>query len=138
MSDRLLDSGILIRYLRQSSGYRELLHSMALDGELYISAFTRLEIVRGMRDYEQEITFELLDSMITLPMDYDIADTAGELIRAWRSKGITLGDADATIVATALRYDFDLVTTNARHFPMPELVVWQVDNDGQMARWQRT
>lgn len=133
MTDRLLDSGLLIRYLRKSPEYRKLLRSMALIGQLFISAYTRLEIVRGMRDHEQQETFELMDSMFTLPMDNFIADQAGELIQSWRTRGITLGDADAVIAATALYYEFDLVTTNARHFPMPELTVWQADEVGNLS-----
>ena len=48
-----------------------------------------------------------------------------------------LGGGDVLMAATALHYELDLVTTNGQHFPMPELTVWQVEDDGQMARWQR-
>lgn len=137
MSDRLLDSGLLIRYLRKSPEYRVMIRSMALAGHLFISAYTRLEIVRGMRDHERQETFELMDSMFTLPMDNFIADQAGELIRSWRTRGITLGDADAVIAATALYYELDMVTTNARHFPMPELTVWQADEVGNVSIYKR-
>ena len=55
---------------------------------------------------------------------------AGELIRTWRKSGVTLGDADAVIAASALHDGLTLVTTNARHFPMPELAVLQADEAG--------
>jgi predicted nucleic acid-binding protein len=127
-----LDTGVLIRHLRNDQRYTKLVDRLADEGDIHISSFTRLEIVRGMRETERKITFELLNSMITLPMDAYLADFAGELILAWRQKGIALGDADAVIAATALHYDLDLVTTNTCHFPMPELRVWQVDEMGQI------
>ncbi len=133
MSDSLLDTSILIRYLRKAPGYLDMLQRLGLEGSLYISAITRLEIVRGMREHERQETFALFDSLETEPVNADIADLAGELILSWHERGIILGDADAIIAASALQNRFHLVTTNPKHFPMPELVVYQVDENGQMA-----
>jgi predicted nucleic acid-binding protein len=132
MSDYLLDTNILILYLRKTVGYYELLDTLAKDDTLYISAMTRLEIIRGMRDKERKITFEILDSLDNIDISIEIADKAGELIRAWRTKGATLEDADAIIAATALTHNLVLVTTNSKHFPMPELVVYQADEFGKL------
>jgi predicted nucleic acid-binding protein len=132
MSDHLLDTNILIRYLRKTSGYRDLLKTIGSKGWTYISVVTRLEIVRGMQERERKETFDLLDSLETIPMTIEIADMAGELIRSWRSRGITLGDADAIIAASALHEELALVTTNAKHFPMPDLVVYQADEHGKL------
>jgi predicted nucleic acid-binding protein len=130
MSDCLLDSGILIRHLRDHKGYPQLVRRITDNAVGYISSFTRLEIVRGMHAHEQQKTFDLIDSFITIPMTGEIADLAGELIRSWRTRGIILGDADAVIAASALRHNIPLVTTNARHFPMPDLIVLQADEEG--------
>jgi predicted nucleic acid-binding protein len=132
MSDYLLDTNILIRHFRKSKGYGDLLDTLSGDGRSYISAITRVEIVRGMRDRERASTFDLLDSMQTISMTAGIADLAGELIRSWRTRGVTIGEADAIIAATALNRGLALVTTNARHFPMPELVVFQADEKGAL------
>jgi predicted nucleic acid-binding protein len=132
MSDYLLDTGILIRYFRRIEGYRDLLDTLAQDDLLYVSAITRLEIVRGMRDRERESTFELLDSLETVDINAKVADGAGELIWSWQRRGMVLGDADAIIAATAIQNTFALVTTNARHFPMPEVVVFQADELGKL------
>lgn len=43
----LLDTGILTRHLRRRVGYPELIRHLNQSGDLYISAFTRLEIMRG-------------------------------------------------------------------------------------------
>jgi predicted nucleic acid-binding protein len=132
MSDVLLDTNILIRYFRRVPGYKELLHQARQMGWVYISVTTRFEIVRGMRDHERELTFNLLDTFESLPVDVEIANRAGEVIRFWRAKGVTLGDMDALIAATALQHNLPLVTTNPRHFPMPELTVYQSDDAGKM------
>ena len=132
MSDYLLDTNILILYLRKTAGYYELLDSLAADDALYISAITRLEIIRGMRDREREATFDILDSLETIEINIEIADKAGELIRTWRTKGVVLEDADALIAASALEHGLALVTTNSKHFPMPDLVVYQADNQGKL------
>ena len=59
----VLDTGVLIRHLRNRPGYRELLRRLNQEGDLYISAFTRVEVLRGMREHERKRTFALLDSM---------------------------------------------------------------------------
>jgi predicted nucleic acid-binding protein len=132
MSDYLLDTNILILYLRKTAGYYDLLDTLAKDDTLYISAITRLEIIRGMRERERQDTFNLLDSLESIDITIEVADKAGELIRTWRTQGVILEDADAIISATALRYGLALVTTNAKHFPMPDLVVYQADKDGRL------
>jgi predicted nucleic acid-binding protein len=132
MSDNLLDTNILIRYLRKTPGYRDLMRTIGARGWTYISAMTCLEIVRGMQERERKETFDLLDSLETIPVTAEIADGAGELIRSWRARGINLGDADAIIAASALEEGLPLVTTNAKHFPMPDLVVYQADEQGRI------
>ena len=132
MSDYLLDTNILILCFRKTLGYRELLDTLAKDDTLYISVMTRLEIVRGMREHERKDTFNLLDSLETIDITIEIADKAGELIRSWRTKGTILGDADAVIAATALNHGLALVTTNEKHFPMPDLVVYRADKYGKL------
>ena len=132
MSDYLLDTSILILCFRKAEGYLELLDTLAKDDTLYISAMTRLEIVRGMREHERKDTFNLLDSLDTIDITIEIADKAGDLIRLWRAKGIILGDADAIIAATALNHGLALVTTNEKHFPMPDLVVYRADKYGKL------
>lgn len=132
MSDYLLDTNILILFLRRNEGYYELLDTLAVDDTLFISAITRLEIIRGMRDREREATFNVLDSLETIEISIEVTDKAGELIRTWRTKGVVLEDADALIAATALSHGLALVTTNAKHFPMPDLVVYQADQKGKL------
>jgi len=132
MTDYQLDSGILILHLRRQPGYLELIDSLANEGELYISVISRFETVRGMRDREKQPTFSLLDSLETIDVTSEIADQAGELVRSWKTRGMTFDDADALIAASALQNELTLVTTNPKHFPMPELTVLQADEQGNL------
>jgi predicted nucleic acid-binding protein len=137
MPDYVLDSGILVRHLRRRPGYLDLMNRLSEEGELYISAFTRVEILRGMRDHERERTFLLLNALITHPVDRETADRAGELLRIWQAKGLALSGPDAIIAATALQLQASLLTTNPRHFPMPDLIVLSVDEEGRVTRLAR-
>lgn len=132
MPDYLLDSGVLIRHLRDQTGYPELTDRLTDEADVFISVITRFEIVRGMRDRERETTVTLLESLDTLVMTSEIADIAGEIIRTGRARGLLFGEADAIIAATGIQNGLALVTTNAKHFPMPELVVFQADERGKL------
>jgi predicted nucleic acid-binding protein len=136
--DYLFDSGIPILHLRNQSGYSTMTDRLAEEADVYVSVMTRFEVVRGMRERERESTFNLLNSFEALDVTSEIADQAGELIRSWRKRGVTLGDADAIIAATALQHGLVLVTTNAKHFPMPELVIFQADEQGNLSPYKAT
>jgi predicted nucleic acid-binding protein len=78
-----------------------------------------------MREHEREGTIQLLDSLLSYPLDAAIADLGGEFIRRYRVQGITLDKPEAIIGATAIRHDLILVTDNSKHYPMPELHRYQ-------------
>jgi predicted nucleic acid-binding protein len=128
----LLDTGIPIRHLRNRPGYHALVDRLNREGDLYISAFTRVEVLRGMREHERERTFLLLNALLTHSLDQETADRAGELLRIWQAQGVILSGPDAVIAASALQVGAILVTTNPRHFPMPELAMLAADKQGQL------
>jgi predicted nucleic acid-binding protein len=136
MTDYLLDSGILILHLRSQPGYLELIDNLAGEGELFISVISRFETVRGMLDREKRVTFALLDSLETIDVTCGIADQAGELVRFWKTRGLTFDDADALIAASALQRELTLVTTNPKHFPMPKLTILQADEQGSLTPYK--
>jgi len=121
MSDYLLDTNILIYQLWGNQKVVMVLTELADDGDFYISAAVRTEILAGMRPHEEAETFGLLKNLISLSVDNPIADRAGRLLYQYARQGITLSFPDALIAATALEHHLTLVTTNAKHFPMPEL-----------------
>ena len=124
MPDYLLDTNILILHLRQSPPITALLTSWGDTSVLYISAITRAEILAGMHPHEAAHTLELLDSLTSIIVNEAIADHAGRLIYQYARQGMHISFPDALIAATALQHDLTLVTTNARHFPIPELALY--------------
>jgi len=125
LPDYLLDSCVLIRHLRHHQPTTDLLTALALEGQMGIATISRTEIVEGLRDHERERTMRLLDSLILYPLDAVMADLAGDYLHRYRAKGITLDRPDAIVGATALLHRLVLVTYNPRHFPMPELRLYE-------------
>jgi len=125
MSDYLLDSCVLIRHLRRHKPTTDLLSTLVLEGKVGIATISRTEIIEGMREHEREATMRLLDSLLAYPLDVAIADLAGEYIRRYRAQGITLDKPDTIIGATAVLHGLVLVTYNQKHFPMPELQLYE-------------
>jgi predicted nucleic acid-binding protein len=121
MTDYLLDTNVLILHFRNRPDITVLLTQWEATGDLYISVATRTEILAGMHPHEERKTMALLDSLISLPVNETIADRAGRLIYQYARQGIQLSFPDAQIAATALQHNLTLVTTNTKHFPMPEL-----------------
>lgn len=125
VADYLLDSCVLIRHLRSHQPTTDLLSELALEGQLGIATISRVEIIEGMREHERERTLRLLDSLTCYPLDIPIADLTGEFIRRYRAEGVTLEKPDTIIGATAVHHGLVLVTYNSKHFPMPELHLYQ-------------
>ena len=114
----LVDTSILVDYLRGHQGAAELLERERSDAPLHASEMTRLEILAGMRPAEADETQSLLSTLIWHPVDSGIAEEAGALGRRWLPSHHTIDGADLAIAATALHTGSRLLTRNVRHFPM--------------------
>jgi predicted nucleic acid-binding protein len=121
MADYLLDTNVLILHLRDHPELTALLTAWSETCVLNISMVTRTEVLAGMHPHEEKRTMELLDSLTSLVVDEAIADQAGRLIYTYARRGLQFSFPDALIAATALQHDLTLVTSNAKHFPIPEL-----------------
>jgi len=121
VADYLLDTNVLILVLRGQTVAIDLLDDLKEKGALHISVVTRTEVLAGMHPHEEKRTLDLLRSLDSPPITSPIADQAGRWIYEYARQGITLSFPDALIGATALRHGLFLVTTNTKHFPMPEL-----------------
>jgi predicted nucleic acid-binding protein len=116
----LVDTSILIDYLRGNRSAADLLESELIIEPLQASEITRLEVLAGMQDSEQEVTRELLSTLDWHPVDSVIAEQAGALGRQWLPSHHTIDSADLAIAATAISIGARLLTRNVRHFPMFE------------------
>jgi predicted nucleic acid-binding protein len=128
VSRYLLDSNVVILHLRHRQAANELLSRWAARGdEACISAITRTEVLAGMRPYQRDATMAILDALISLQVTSEIADQAGQWIYQYARRGFQMDVPDALIAATAVRHGLTLVTTNARHFPVPGLQVLELE-----------
>ena len=121
MARVLLDTDIIIWYLRGREPIRAWVHEMSKDDVPRCSALTVTEVVAGMRPREEPATREFLQALRVIDVDRGIAWQAGELIRGHGRRGVTLDFVDATIAATCLRHHLALATYNVKHYPIPEL-----------------
>jgi predicted nucleic acid-binding protein len=123
MADYLLDTNILILALRRHGPTLDTIQRLHRQGLLFISVVTRAEVLAGMHAHEETRTLSLLNPLNSLAVDVSIADQAGRWVYQYARQGIQLSVPDALIAATARHHSLTLATTNARHFPMPEIVV---------------
>lgn len=119
----LLDTDIVIDFLRGRDYARKLLENWGSEGLLAISTLTHLEIYHGMKSSEVKATNVFLDGLISVSVDVPIARLAGRMLAELRSKGITAGIADSIIAATALEVGAPLLTNNVEHYPFGGLKV---------------
>ncbi|MCL4459592.1 MAG: type II toxin-antitoxin system VapC family toxin [Chloroflexi bacterium] len=121
MNGYLLDSDIIIWHLRGRQEVVRLLERLAGRGELGASAVSVLEVQAGVKAGEEEQTNTFLEGLTCWAVDRGIANQAGEYMRTYKARGITLDFADSLVAATVVLHDLTLVTKNVSHYPMPEL-----------------
>jgi len=118
-----VDTDVAIDFLRQREYAQRLLENWAGEGLLSISTLTHLEIYQGMKLGEEGATNAFLDGLISVVVDIPVARRAGTMLGELRSKGTTIGIADAIIAATALQINAPLLTNNVEHYPFSDLKV---------------
>lgn len=121
MPSVVIDTDILIHFLRGSKDAQIFLRRIAGEATPCCSVITVAEIHAGMRSGEKKPTQELLDSLILLPVTREMAEMAGRLKQTTRHVLLQLDDC--LIAATALIEGAALATGNRRHYPFPSLTI---------------
>ncbi len=118
----LVDTSVLIDYLRGQKGAADVLERARASGVLHASEITRIEVLAGMRVEEETPTRLLLSTLTWHDVDGEVAEQAGLLGRQWLPGHRGIDGADLAIAATAIMIGAELLTLNVRHFPMfPDL-----------------
>jgi hypothetical protein len=119
----VVDADVLIGILRGDPGARTAVNDARRRDKRMLSVTpVRAEVLRGMRQGEEQVTAALLEQFDWVTVDVELADRAGELGREYRQSHQGIEIVDLLLAAAAERFGAQLLTRNVRHFPMfPEL-----------------
>jgi len=136
-NDFLLDTGIIMRYLRGTRQAADLLDFLEETGKISVSVITYLEILILCQPHEEDITRLFFERVPPLVVSQEVAYKAASLIKKYPSvfgKKIERRTPDALIAATAWQQQATLVTLNTRQFaivPIAELTVQAIEQDAE-------
>ena len=121
MDKFLVDSDIIIWYLKGRDKEVQLLEELSEKGELFTSVVTIAEIRAGLTKDAKKIILELKNIFKPLDISEEIAELTGEFKQKYK-----LDIADMFIAATAVINKLTLVTYNKKHFSMPQIKLYSV------------
>jgi len=127
MKNTLVDTDILINFLRGKRKAKEFLSSLLEESSICCSAITVAEIGAGMRSGEEDQTKALLDNIAVLDVTREVAEKAGHYKRSTRGHSLELDDC--LIAATAFAHKAVLATGNGKHYPMKDIAVSAVSTE---------
>lgn len=121
----LLDTDVIIEIQRARD---QLINAkwatLVASGEpLLYSSVVAAETWAGARPQEHALVESFFESLVCLPTDYETGRLAGELLRSY-AKSHSLDIPDALIAASAIQHKAALWTRNRKHYPMPELILF--------------
>jgi predicted nucleic acid-binding protein len=128
VSLRVLDSTVLIDFLRGRPAV-ERVAALRASGDIPATTAINVdEIVRGLRPGEEPAIELLFTGLVVLRTGRRAGWQAGEWRRTFAARGVTLYQADCLIAATTATHGATLVTGNPKDFPMDGLAVdhWPV------------
>ncbi|MBM4140148.1 MAG: type II toxin-antitoxin system VapC family toxin [Nitrospira sp.] len=119
MKNVLVDTDILIDFLRGKEKAKAFLYSLVKEPVVYISASTIAELHAGMKEHEREQTEDLVDSLNMVDVNREIVEKAGQYKRTLKTQALELDDC--IIAATAFVKQAVLATGNIKHYPMHDI-----------------
>ncbi len=116
----LLDSNIVIEFLKGNSKIRDTLLKLISKGVLAVSPVVLAEVYTGIRKGEEETTRDVFEIMECLDINEEIGINAGKYLKQFR-KTHGMESGDALIAATAAYYKAELLTLNKKYYPMKDV-----------------
>jgi predicted nucleic acid-binding protein len=124
MTRFLLDTNFIIDVLNNRRNRQTVMRDLiANQHELGCCPINVTEIYTGLRPAEKEKTDALLRSFELIPISFEAARLAGELLQTGKGQGKTFSVPDMIIAAVCITEDLTLVADNRKDFPMPELTI---------------
>ncbi len=113
----VLDTDVLIGFLRGHAADVELLDELGADKSVRTTCITAVELMVGARGRRDRAAIEIaLERLRPLPLGEGASRLAGEVGRELRRRGQGIGMADTLIAGICLAHDAELPTRNPRHF----------------------
>jgi tRNA(fMet)-specific endonuclease VapC len=117
----LIDTSIVIEYLRSQNRKVSAFVKLFKDNDLCISAISIFELYNGATNESKKQDIEILCYEIeNIDFDINTAKTASEIYRNLRSKNKIIEFRDILISATAIQYNLPIATLNVKHFEQIE------------------
>lgn len=123
MQTVIVDTDIVIDYLRGVQYASELMLALWDGNTAYLSILSVYELYAGMRENETEATENFVNACIIEPLSLEITRRAGEIYRLYRKEGITLTSIDCLVNATALVKGHKIATRNKDHYPDKKILL---------------
>lgn len=113
-----MDTCVVIGFLRGAEPDQSCLSRLLTAGEALVTSITVFELMLGLKDKgrREQSLLKLFDFTGVLPFDREAAETAAEIERALRRKGMVIGTRDTFIAAICVAHRLPLVTGNVEHF----------------------
>lgn len=116
-SDILVDTSVIIAYLRKKNKEDTLLYKLAGSYQLYTSSVVEFELFCGALDKEKHQSVEdVLSAFTILPFSSDISQEAAHIYKNLKQNNLLIEIRDIFIAATAVVNNMPLVTVNKNHF----------------------
>lgn len=121
MAEVLLDSDVIIAWLRGQDPFAELIPGLLQKGEVLTwTPVSVAEIFAGVRKGEEDEVENLFLVLNPVPLTAEVGRKAGRYLKSYaRSHGVE--PADALVAATAFSNNMPLWTLNKRHYPMRDI-----------------
>ena len=113
----LLDSDIIIWFLRGKEDIVSIIHNLIIKNKLYVSPISIAEVYAGVRPKEEKLINAFFSLIETINIDNSTGKLAGKYLNKY-SKSHNVEIADSLIAATVINYSLKLWTLNKKHYPM--------------------
>ena len=121
MAEILLDSDVIISWLRGYEPFAGVLSQMLSEGQILVwTPVSVAEIYAGVRKGQEQDTDSLFLALEVLPLTAEIGMIAGRYVNRYgKSHGVEV--MDALIAAAANVNGLPLWTLNKKHYPMRDI-----------------